>query len=439
MQLKPQIEIFALPFKEEYLIYAPLVGRVVHANSECVAQIKRYLETSDPSVVGEDIQRALGGLVWLTGANPPLPLPVDRQFHPTTVTLFVTNRCNLRCRYCYASAGHYEGHDMPAPVYRAAIDLVTRNAKRAGHPAWVGFHGGGEPSTAWPTLVDAVEYARCAASRDGITGVRFGIATNGVMPRDHAVFVAKTFPVVTLSFDGPADIQDAQRPHVDGHGSFDDVMAFIGVLREHNTPFVIRATITAANVRRMPEMVDFFATHTACRQLHFEPAFSSGRCCGDMAQLASYDQFSESFIAAADTARKHKVQLRLSAVRLMGAFMSFCGCSQDAFNVTHNGDVTACFEVCEECQPLADTFFFGKYDVSSGGFRIDYDRLAFLRSLHVYNNPVCAKCFAKWNCAGDCPVKGNTGSDAQGETPRCHMIQTVTRAMLERSLTVETT
>lgn len=430
MQLTAHNDVFALPYKGGFLVYAPLVGRVAYGNAECVAQLRTYLERLDPSVVDAEIVSRLGGLHWLTGGQVPLPLPTDRLFHPTSTTLFLTNRCNLACTYCYAEAGGFEPHDMPKPLFRAAIDLVTKNARRAGHPPMIGFHGGGEPTVAWETLVDAVDYARSV----GGPGVRFGIATNGVMARDHAEFVAATFPVVTLSLDGPPDIHDAQRPRADGCGSYDAVMAFVEVLRAHKTPFVIRSTITCRNVHRMSDMVEFLVRQTGCRQLHFEPAFSSGRCENDGSQLASPDAFAERFIEALQTARDMDAHLRFSAVRLMGTFLSFCGCAQDAFNVTHSGNVTACFEVCEGSQPLSPTFFFGKYDPASGAFAIDYDRLAFLRALNVHNSPKCAKCFAKWNCAGDCPVKAGFGGSAEPQTPRCVMIQTITKAVLERSL-----
>lgn len=433
MQVEPKSHVFALPYKDGFLIYAPLVGRIVHANTECVAQVRSYLQTLDPSAVSPDVRSSLGGLDWLV-ADPPVPLPTDRQYHPSSVTLFLTNRCNLRCTYCYARAGESPAHDMSAAVYRAAIDLVVRNARRAGREVGVGFHGGGEPTVAWDSLTGAVEYAKRVAGPD-CPGVHFGIATNGVMSRDHAEFLARTVSVVTLSFDGPSDIQNQQRPSVSGEGSFDAVMAFVEVLRQHGTTVVIRTTVTENNVERLPELVEFFADHTPCRQLHFEPAFLSGRCCHVPTAVPPTDAFAARFIAAFDRARERRIPLYFSAARLMGAFLSFCGCAQDAFNVTPEGDVTACYEVCSPADRMAGVFYFGRYVPESGRFVFDTGRVARLRALNVYNKPLCQGCFAKWNCAGDCPNKiQHTYSRVDGESPRCRMIQSITRAMLERAL-----
>jgi len=251
-RLDQRTNVFAVPHDGGYIVYAPLAGRIIHANGECVAQLRRYVETRDPSVVGEAVVRRLGGLGWLDDPAEPVPLPFDRHYHPTSVTLFLTNRCNLRCTYCYAEAGEFEALEMAPEVYRAAIDLVVRNGQRAGRPAGVGFHGGGEPTMAWRALTGAVEYARSAV---GDKGVSFAIATNGVMTQEKAEYVATNFSMVTLSFDGPPDVQDQQRPFCNGTSSFDAVMSFVEVLERHGTPFVIRSTVTEHSLARQAETV----------------------------------------------------------------------------------------------------------------------------------------------------------------------------------------
>jgi len=431
-RLDHRTNVFAVPHDGSYIVYAPLAGRIVHANGECVSQLRRYLENHDSTGVDETIIRRLGGLSWLEGQGEPIPLPVDRQFHPTEVTLFLTNRCNLRCTYCYAEAGEFAALEMTPDVYRAAIDLVARNARRAGRPIRVGFHGGGEPTMAWGAMTGAVEYARSLA--DG-RGVSFAIATNGVMNRDKAEFVAKTFPMVTLSFDGLPDVQDEQRPFPNGSSSFDGVMAFIEVLQGHDTPFTIRSTITGRNVERQTEMVDYLLDHTECHLLHFEPVFLSGRHRRTDGRAVSADAFAENFIAAYDRANSRGVTLRYSAARLGGPFLSFCGVAQDPFSITPDGDVTACFEVCRRENPLSEEFYFGRFNGERGGFDIDVERLASLRSVIVLNKPLCDGCFARWSCAGDCPVKmGRLKLDFQKPSPRCHMNRAITKSLLVRAL-----
>jgi len=428
-------EVFALPYKDGFIVYSPLAGRIIHANAQCVSQLRDYLETGDIGVVSPEVVTRFGGLQWLHSPPPPVALPVDRHFHPTAATLFLTNRCNLRCLYCYARAGEFAATDMSPAVYRSAINWVMNNARRTGFPAQVGFHGGGEPTLAWPELVGAVEYARGLAQDNEHPGVRFAIATNGVMSAEHREYVASTFESVTLSFDGPPDLQNRMRPLIHGQGSFEEVMAFVEVLVSHKTRFGIRSTITNQNVGRMVEMIDYFTTQTGCKLLHFEPAFLNGRCCTMADAVPEPETFAEHFIKAMDRARERGADLRFSAARLADTFLSFCGCALDPFSITPTGDVTACFEVCDRHDPLATDFHFGHFDESTGRFNIDVARLSRLRSLTVDNKPLCTKCVAKWSCSGDCPVKGRQPfSLPEAESRRCRMIQPITRAMLERAV-----
>jgi len=195
---------FVVPHEDGYLVYAPLAGRVVRVNAQCVAQLKRYLETRDSAVVDRSVVDSIGGLGWLHPSPCPIPLPVDRHYHPASATLFLTSGCNLRCAYCYAEAGDSSPQVMKPEVYRSAIDLVCSHARRAGRAPAFSFHGGGEPTTAWPTLNDAVEYARSVAGGSDGGQLSFGLATNGVMSRQQAEYVAATFSMVNLSLDGPS-------------------------------------------------------------------------------------------------------------------------------------------------------------------------------------------------------------------------------------------
>jgi len=418
--------VFLLPYRSGHLVFAPLAGRVVYANSTCAAQLQNYIESGNPEVVSPLITQELGGLEWLTNHAPPAPLPVDRQFHPAHVTLFLTNRCNLRCTYCYAQAGDFDCSVMPREVYEAAIDLIVRNAQRAGYPPQIDFHGGGEPTVAWEALTGAITYAK-----ERSPSSLFGLATNGVMSQQKGDFVAETFRMVTLSFDGPEDIQDSQRPCVSGSGSFSKVMAFIDTLRRRGTHFAIRATVTNLNAGRLPELVDFFVKHTGCKLLHFEPASCIGRCKEMPSGVPNPMEFAQEFLKAMEKGKEHGVQVRFSGARPIGVFSSFCGCAQDGFNVTPKGDVTACFEVCGDENPLKETFFYGRFDPVASQFKIDMAKLADLRNMTVHNKPKCARCFAKWSCAGDCLIKGDkTHLSQDGEDLRCRMIQEITKAML---------
>jgi uncharacterized protein len=130
-------------------------------------------------------------------------------------TLHLTNRCNLRCGYCYVSHGET---DMGIETARAVVDLAGRNAKRAGL-----IFFGGEPLLLRELIYDTVAYAR-ERERQGGCRYFFKITTNGLLlDEDFMRFVQREGLFVALSLDGLAKAHDAHRRDSAGRGSYERV------------------------------------------------------------------------------------------------------------------------------------------------------------------------------------------------------------------------
>lgn len=142
---------------------------------------------------------------------------------PVHLTLFVTGRCNARCRHCF----HWR--EVAAGVAGPSADEVDRLAAscaRMGPLLWVSF-GGGEPFL----RRDLAQLARSFGSR----GLRhLAIPTNGLVEeRQHAAVetILRENPdlylSVGVSFDGPPDVHDSIRQVPGGHArSMESVRAF---------------------------------------------------------------------------------------------------------------------------------------------------------------------------------------------------------------------
>lgn len=141
---------------------------------------------------------------------------------PLHLTLFVTGRCNARCRHCF----HWK--EVAEGVAGPSLDKVQRLADSAatmGPLLWVSF-GGGEPFL----RRDLADLAR-AFGRHGLR--HLAIPTNGLCEdRQHEV-VARIlaenpdlYLSVGVSFDGPPDVHDSIRQVPGGHArSRDSVRA----------------------------------------------------------------------------------------------------------------------------------------------------------------------------------------------------------------------
>jgi len=133
-------------------------------------------------------------------------------------TLHLTNRCNLRCDYCYVDQSCGET-DMSPGTARAAVDLAGRGAKRAGL-----IFFGGEPLLRQELIRDTVAYAR-AREKEGGCRYFFKITTNGLLLDDEFLdFARREGLFVALSLDGTQQAHDAHRHDAQGRGCYEQVV-----------------------------------------------------------------------------------------------------------------------------------------------------------------------------------------------------------------------
>lgn len=120
------------------------------------------------------------------------------------VNLHVTQDCNLRCDYCYASPKRQQ--HMSLDVARAAIDLAEREAQ----DIHIVFFGG-EPLLQRGLIEQVVALCESRAL-EGKSGYGFQIATNGVLLDDEFLHFAKQHRVsISVSLDGCEAAHDQHR------------------------------------------------------------------------------------------------------------------------------------------------------------------------------------------------------------------------------------
>jgi SynChlorMet cassette radical SAM/SPASM protein ScmE len=155
--------------------------------------------------------------------------------NPQTAELAITNRCNLRCKYCYYFASPSDvGADLPTKEWLQFIDEMGKCS------VMNVILAGGEPFCRedLPEIISRIVQNR----------MRFGILTNGTLITENmAKFLASTRRCdwVQVSIDGSIPTtHDACR----GPGSFRKAMEGIRRLQEHEVPIRVRVTIHRDNV-----------------------------------------------------------------------------------------------------------------------------------------------------------------------------------------------
>lgn len=137
------------------------------------------------------------------------------------ITLEVTERCNLRCKYCIYTEGNetfrdFDTHNMSWEIAQKAIDY---GIKHSGERLAVTFYGG-EPLLQMNLIKKCVEYTKKIS---GDKYIHHSMTTNmTLMTKEIAEYLAAQdcFSVV-CSLDGPQEIHDENRVFTDGNGSFE--------------------------------------------------------------------------------------------------------------------------------------------------------------------------------------------------------------------------
>lgn len=427
-------DVFTLPYNgNDRILYAPLKNLICVVNSD-TCELLAGLPDIDTANLNDKQKSTLEFFKKrgvLNAASGYVSRTMPEAYEPTRVTLFSTNQCNLRCIYCYASAGERQSAIMPLATAKTAIDLVIRNVKKKHMKTLkIGFHGGGEPLLPWKRIKEIVSYAEQRASEENLKPLIFA-ATNAVLSTTQLEWIVDHFTNLNISFDGLPHVQDKHRPLPTGAGSFAYVDRTMKFLDKHDFAYGIRSTISEYNIDLMDETMEYIGQNYKTKYVHVEPLFVCGRCQTTDSHAPSMQAFCENFIKSEDTAVKYDIHLIYSGASLDKMGDCFCGVSSDSFNVTPDGYITPCYEITDKDDPRAQTFFYGKLE--GDRFEIDEDKRRYLNTLYLDNYPFCRDCFAKYHCGGECVAK-LYGNDLHGDRghDRCRLNRDLTARRLRR-------
>jgi uncharacterized protein len=337
----------------------------------------------------------------------PKALPV-RPFPLQTLVLNVTNQCNLSCAYCYEygedripGAATEGPRFMTEETARAAVDFMLKESGQS-RVAHLTFFGG-ETLLNLPVLKTAIAYARERAAALG-KQVDFSMTTNATLLRSDVIqYLADNDVGVTISIDGPKDVQDGFRVFKGGAGSYEVVLPKIRelLLRSKRHLIGARVTLTAANLdvkrifRHLTEEIGF-------AEVGFAPATTAAKrdyaIAGD-----GYEQVLEQFRALAREYLEHALAGRphgfsnvkdtLEEIHKGMSKPYPCGAGLGLLGVSTDGDVALCHR------------FAGSNAHKLGSVGNGIDRAAqarFLEESHIAEKTDCSRCWARPVCAGGC-------------------------------------
>lgn len=167
-----------------------------------------------------------------------------------SMCLHIAHDCNLKCRYCFASAGSYKGPKglMSYETGKKALDFLIE--KSGGRKQLEVDFFGGEPTLNMDVVKRLVEYGReLEKKHDKI--IRFTITTNAYELDDETIaFINKEMKNVVISIDGRKHVHDKMRPSPSKQGTYDKVLqnALKLVKGRGDKEYYIRGTYTRENL-----------------------------------------------------------------------------------------------------------------------------------------------------------------------------------------------
>lgn len=337
----------------------------------------------------------------------PAPAAPPAEYPLQALVLNITNQCNLACTYCYEFGADKIATPQGKPKYmtavtaKASVDFLLESS--GSRPAVHITFFGGETLMNFPLLKEVVGYATEKARGLG-RSITFSLTTNATLITDEIVaFLNDNAIGVTVSMDGPAELQDKRRVYKSGKGSYAVIEPRLRKLIAGHRTRAITARVTLTEgvtdvIRIYRHLKDDLGFH----EVGFAPVTTSGTRdyslddAGMDSVLDQFHQLADEWLAFALRGEMHgftNVSETIGEL-IQGTNKSHpCGAGLGLLGVSPSGDLSPCHRFTD-----ADTHTLGNLETG-----LDQDkREDFLTRGHVGAKYECQTCWARPLCAGGC-------------------------------------
>ncbi|MEW5814672.1 MAG: radical SAM protein [Spirochaetota bacterium] len=323
-----------------------------------------------------------------------------------SLLLNLCHTCNLKCSYCYAGYGSYQGKSvhpfMSKSVALKALDLYLDRLDQTHGIEIIDFFGG-EPLLNYNVLREAVRYAS-KKMEERNRKIPFGITSNGLLlTKKYAQFLIRNNVKIMLSLDGDKEIHDTHRKTKNGRGSYQYIIRNVRPwLMKYPELFSARATIT-------PDCLDLRRIYNHFKELGFKEYYVAMEYCScednflkwtdDI--IKEYDRNYGIYISQVltDVLKGERygttyILKDLDRLRRREKHVIPCQISREMVVVTPNGDLYPCQRLTEREEFKIGTVFNG----------IDEQKRRTLAPALVFEKEICKNCWARYLCGGGCPT-----------------------------------
>lgn len=397
------------------LLYAPLNGHISLASGKNVQELEACASGLPE---GEKQHQLLS--VFKAKGNVPVHYLPKTPHDLYQIDILANYTCNFKCIYCYSAAGR-SSRQIDFKQIKAIIDYLFCSGKKQENPYIINFSGGGEPLLSFDLIRQTVDYIK-EVNRDRHYRYDLGLVTNGSLITPEIVDYLQSQGVnMAVSFEILQRLQDKER------GSYAKVAANLDMMLARDYSFGIRTTFTPESVSCMCEMIDEVARRfPKLKKVVFDVVLAPSLFPTPKDLENYYDTFLENFYKAKHLAEKNGITLESVAVETLSMIRDRT--CEGKIVLTPMGTISSCARVSSPQEPLYDDYIYG--NVADSKLQFDQQRFEnIISQSNIYSEPMCADCYAKWNCGGGCRLFHHS-FDEQYEQVRCNFI----RKSLKRQL-----
>ena len=284
-------------------------------------------------------------------------------------------------------------------IVQKYIDHVTRYDPKK-REIEITFMGGGEPLLRLKGIKRVVKYV----GETGFAGA-YTLVTNGTVAsdKDWDWLIDNQFRI-TISADGPPEIQNMQRPFFKKQAETAKFLEKrLMMLGDRAAEINIRSTVMDFSKEAIDTICEYFNRFPAVVTHHLEPLSPAGRAFGlPPKNDGLYQNFFEHY---ASYLYSHPERYKSAWFKPFNKTNGFCGAVYYNTIVTHDGYVSLCAEVDAS---MRDTSYGKKYIVShvddENAFRSEKAN-DFTRNNSTENLAPCKTCVIQHKCGGGCYIK----------------------------------
>ncbi len=403
MTLKRHQQIIA--FKEPQTSSSPGNFIAFHADNLEVAEISEeaFMSMSPISVLTSEVpelqnETSSDGLDQIQNWNNEMNPDVRSgqiDFGIRSLTINVTQICNLKCTYCAAGGDGTYGDPMnkisvekTLPQLKFFMDKVP-----AGKKFSISFVGG-EPLL-YPEGIKAIyDYVSEIAKTNSLQPV-FMITTNGTLITEPVIEMIKATKLhMTISLDGDKDTNDKLRPTKNNKGSTDLTIDGLNKLNS------IRQFIPSLGISAVfnEQAQDVLATYEFFKK--FKPDWVEFNFAYSQNNSAIQQKYIEQMNLLAATAWQEGGEAAVRRIKTFDHYFNLLDSQQRVQN--HCGAGKSYLMVDAQNRLYTCPWVVGNKDEVVGyGANLDQNKLEkYQKSLITLNN--CQTCWAKYLCGGGC-------------------------------------